>query len=103
MRIPVEAFPPKTIAIKVTMTTPRPLSPDFPIPSNKVAKNARSMSTVDKWKFSMSKSMFTLGQLGIRLKQFGQEAFKNLNKLFSVFIETGQIGIVVIQIYRFPF
>jgi len=78
MRIPVEAFPPKTIAIKVTMTTPSPLSPDLPIPSNKAAKNARSMSAVDKWKFSINKSVFTLGQLSVRFKQFDQEAFRNL-------------------------
>jgi hypothetical protein len=52
IRIPVDTFPPKTSAIKVTTTTPIPLMPDFPTPRKKAAVKARTRSRTDMSKLS---------------------------------------------------
>lgn len=48
IKIPVEAFPPKIIAIKVIIKTPSPFIPAFPIPRIKEAKNAKNQFSHDK-------------------------------------------------------
>lgn len=49
INVPVEDFPPKTNAIKVTITTPIPFMPALPTPNKKAPKKAKNQLKYVKW------------------------------------------------------